>query len=227
MLQPPAFFLIAPAGVAVGFIAATRPRPVSVGAAVIALGVLARYAGGVMPTGFSNRISPVLAVAVATVIAWLIGQSIRQNRLHAQTLRVQAEVQAVTAERLRIARELHDMIAHSIGVIAIQAGAGSQVIDTQPAEARNALAAIEATSRQALAGLRRTLSARGAAGPGLDLAPVAAGPGTGPGRHRPAGRDGDGRRAPRRRALVAGSSARCPQTSTSPPSASSRRRSPT
>jgi signal transduction histidine kinase len=170
LLQPPAFSLIAPAGVAVGYIAATRPRPVSTGAAVIALGVQARYAGRVMPTGFSHRISPVLAVAVATVIAWLIGQSIRQNRLHAQTLRVQAEVQAVTAERLRIARELHDMVAHSIGVIAIQAGAGSQVIDTQPAEARNALAAIEATSRQALAGLRRTLSARGAAGPGLDLA---------------------------------------------------------
>jgi signal transduction histidine kinase len=171
VLQPPAFFLIAPAGVAVGFVAATRPRPVSIGAAVIALGVQARYAGGVLPTGFSHRISPVLAVAVATVIAWLIGQSIRQNRLHAQALRTRAQKEAVTAERLRIARELHDTIAHSIGVIAIQAGAGSQVIDTQPAEARNALAAIEATSRQALAGLRRTLSAPGAAGPGLELAP--------------------------------------------------------
>jgi signal transduction histidine kinase len=51
------------------------------------------------------------------------------------------------------------MIAHSIGVIAIQAGVGSRVIDTQPAEARNALTTIEATSREALAGLRRTLVA--------------------------------------------------------------------
>jgi signal transduction histidine kinase len=169
-LQPPAFFLIAPAGLGVGYIAATRPRPISGAAAVIALGVLARYAGGAMPAGFSPRASPVLAVAMATVIAWLIGQSIRQNRLHAQTLRTQAEVQAVTAERLRIARELHDMIAHSIGVIAIQAGAGSQVIETQPAEARNALIAIEATSRQALAGLRRTLGMPGAAGASPDLA---------------------------------------------------------
>ena len=166
-LRPPAFFLIAPTGVAVGFIAATRPRPVSAGAAGIALGVQAHYATAPIPPGFSPRTSLVLAVAVATVIAWLIGQSIRQNRLHAQTLRIQAEAQAVTAERLRIARELHDMIAHSIGVIAIQAGAGSQVIDTQPAEARNALIAIEATSRQALAALRRTL---GAPGPVLDLA---------------------------------------------------------
>jgi signal transduction histidine kinase len=170
VLQPPAFFLILPAGVAVGFIAATRPRPVSAGAAVVALGVLARYADGRMPAGFSPRISPVLAVAVTTVIAWLIGQSIRRNRAHAETLRAQAEAEAVTAERLQIARELHDIVAHSIGVIAIQAGAGSQVIDTQPAEARNALSAIEATSRDALAGLARTLGALGGAGRGPDPA---------------------------------------------------------
>ena len=171
-LWAPAFFLIPPAGVAVGWIAATRPRPVSIGAAVITLGVLARYAAGWMPRGFPNGTPPVLAAAVTTVIAWLIGQSIRQNRLHAQTLRTQAQAAAITAERLRIARELHDMVAHSIGVIAIQAGAGRRVINTQPAEARNALAAIEATSREALAGLRRTLGMLRGPAPGPDPAPV-------------------------------------------------------
>jgi len=170
VLSPPVFFLSAPAGVAVGFIAAARPRPVSIAAAVIAFGVQARYVGAGMPIGFPIRTSPVLAIAVITIIAWLAGQSIRQDRLHAQTLRTQAGAQAVTAERLRIARELHDMIAHSIGVIAIQAGAGSQVINTQPAQARNALAAIEATSRQALAGLARTLGAPNEADPGPDPA---------------------------------------------------------
>jgi signal transduction histidine kinase len=170
VLQPPAFFLSAPAGVAVGFIAATRPRPVSIAAAVLTLGVLARYAGGEMPPGFPIETSPVLAVAVTTVIAWLVGQSIRANSLHAETLRTQAEAEAATAERLRIARELHDMVAHSIGVIAIQAGAGSRVISTQPAGACNALSAIEATSREALAGLRRTLGAPRGPGPGPDLA---------------------------------------------------------
>jgi signal transduction histidine kinase len=169
-LQPPAFFLIAPAGVAVGCIAATRARPISIGAAVIALGVLAPSAGGGMPAGFPTRSSPVLAVAMTIVIAWLIGQSIRQNRLHAATLRAQAEAAAVTAERLRLARELHDMVAHSIGVIAIQAGVGSRVINTQPAGAADALSSIEATSREALAGLRRTLGAPRTAGPGPDLA---------------------------------------------------------
>jgi signal transduction histidine kinase len=170
VLWAPGFFLIPPAGVAVGFIAATRSRPVSIGAAVIAAGVLARYSW--VPQGFPNATSPVLAAVVTTVIAWLIGQSIRQNRVHAAALRTQAEATAVTAERLRIARELHDMVAHSIGVIAIQAGTGSRVIGTQPAEARNALSAIEATSREALAGLRQTLGAPRPAGPGTGRHPA-------------------------------------------------------
>ena len=54
-VQPPAFFLVPPAGVAVGYIAATRPRLVSVGAAVIALGVLARYAAMGSAAGLTIR----------------------------------------------------------------------------------------------------------------------------------------------------------------------------
>jgi signal transduction histidine kinase len=177
--HPPVFFLIPPAGAAVGCIAVTRPRPVSIGAAVITLGVLARYAGGRVPLGFPSNTSAVLAAAVTIVIAWLAGQSIRANRVHAEALRAQGEAQAVTAERLRIARELHDVVAHSIGVIAIQAGVGSRVIGTQPAAAANALAAIEATSRRALAGLRCTLRAPLGTGPGpvLALAPPDLAPG--------------------------------------------------
>jgi signal transduction histidine kinase len=184
---PNPFLLIAPAGVAVGFIADTRPRPVSIGAAVIAFGVLARYASGAMPPGFPTGtsvvldvpVTPVLDVAAATVIAWLAGLSIRQNRLHAQTVTARAEAEAVMAERLRLARELHDMVAHSIGVIAIQAGAGRRVINTQPAQAGNALAAIEATSRKTLAELRSTLGAPRQAGPGSDpaLSPMDPAPG--------------------------------------------------
>ncbi|MEH0589993.1 sensor histidine kinase, partial [Streptomyces sp. B21-106] len=78
-------------------------------------------------------------------------------REHAAALRSQEVAEAVTTERLRIARELHDMVAHSIGIIAIQAGVGSRVIETQPAQAREALSVIEATSRETLSGLRRTL----------------------------------------------------------------------
>jgi signal transduction histidine kinase len=63
----------------------------------------------------------------------------------------------VAEERLRIARELHDVIAHSMSVIAVQSAVGNHVIDAQPAEARQALAAIEATSRSALTEMRRLL----------------------------------------------------------------------
>jgi signal transduction histidine kinase len=63
----------------------------------------------------------------------------------------------VTEERLRIARELHDVIAHSMSVIAVQSAVGHHVMDTQPGQARQALAAIEATSRSALTEMRRLL----------------------------------------------------------------------
>ena len=92
-------------------------------------------------------------------------------------MRAQAAAQAAMAERLRIARELHDIVAHSIGVIAIQAGSGRSVFDARPGEARDALAAIEATSRDTLSGLRRMVT-------GLRRAE----PGSGPGRHRSARR---------------------------------------
>jgi signal transduction histidine kinase len=126
----------------------------------------------------SQHFTTVVAfAALTTITAWVIGQSVRERRGHAEALRAQGAAQAVMAERLRIARELHDVIAHSVGIIAIQAGVGRRVIDTQPAEARNALDAIEATSREALAGLRRTLTALRQTQPGADLAPLGPAPG--------------------------------------------------
>jgi signal transduction histidine kinase len=154
-------------GFEVCFIAATRSRWKSIAAAGLAIGVQAYWfeAGPLPFFGLTEgRTSPLAvsqtaAVVMTTVVAWLVGFLIRQSQVHAEALRAQAQAQAATAERLRIARELHDMIAHSIGVIAIQAGMGSRVIDTQPAEARDALSAIEAASRETLAGLRRMLGA--------------------------------------------------------------------
>ncbi|MCX4668319.1 sensor histidine kinase [Streptomyces sp. NBC_01381] len=166
---------------AVGYLAATRPRRTSVAAALMAFTaqLLSLFAfppdggcdptAGAPPQGMVNGCAPsgwvsnngetVAFIAVALIAAWMVGSSSRERRAHAEALRSQATARAITAERLRIARELHDMIAHSIGVIAIQAGVGSRVIETQPAEARNALTTIENTSRETLAGLRRTLVA--------------------------------------------------------------------
>jgi signal transduction histidine kinase len=64
---------------------------------------------------------------------------------------------AVADERLHIARELHDVVAHSMGVIAVQASVGEHVIDENPAEAKRALEAISGVSRSTLAEIRRML----------------------------------------------------------------------
>lgn len=176
-------------GVAVSFIAATRPCRISAAAAAAALGVQVgawvaaprvQVGAWVAAPAVTLReqsalflgTSPELAVVLITITAWLIGHGIRQAHVHSQALRAQADAQAATAERLRIARDLHDMVAHSVGIIAIQAGMGRRVIDTQPAEARDALTAIEATSRETLAGLRRTVGELRQAGPRTEADPV-------------------------------------------------------
>jgi signal transduction histidine kinase len=98
-------------------------------------------------------------VALCVIIAWFTGYIVRQRRRYAVRLQDEAASKAVAEERLRIARELHDVVAHSMSVIAVQAGYGQYVIDTQPAGARDALGAIQATSREALDEMRRMLGA--------------------------------------------------------------------
>ena len=156
----------AAASIEVCFIAATRPRRISLTAALIILTVPAVF----LAQGLELPEQLEVVVALTTVIAWLAGHSLRQAAERVEARRAQAQAQAAVNERLRIARELHDMVAHSIGIIAIQAGVGRRVIDTQPAEARNALTVIEATSRETLAGLRQMLGVlrRATPGPGDD-----------------------------------------------------------
>jgi signal transduction histidine kinase len=155
----------------VGYIAAVRGRRVSV---PVATGTAAVQYLTVISFLSSSSVL-LVTVLLAAAVCWLAGDSVRERQAHAERMRAQATAQAVAAERLRIARELHDMVAHSIGIIAIQAGVGGRVIDTQPAEARNALDAIEATSRDVLSGLRRMLTALRRDDP--DAAPLGPSPG--------------------------------------------------
>jgi signal transduction histidine kinase len=101
----------------------------------------------------------VISVTLCLTIAWTIGYSVRQRRRYAVRLQDEAASKAVAQERLRIARELHDVVAHSMSVIAVQAGYGQYVIDSQPGDARAALGAIQATSREALYEMRQMLGA--------------------------------------------------------------------
>ena len=159
--------------VALGFIAALHPRRTSLIAAALAVGTLACYLSLRLLLWPSDGYPMEFFTALTLAIGWLIGNSIYQARAHAEQLRVQATTQAVTGERLRIARELHDMVAHSTGIVALQAGAARRVIDTQPSLARDALGEIETASRQALAGLRRTLSALRESDPAGRMPPAA------------------------------------------------------
>jgi signal transduction histidine kinase len=149
--------------VALYFIAASATRRVSGCAAGMALAVLMIPLAVRLSRGGGINTAAGLAVALTVFVAWLLGNSARQSRLHAEQSRAQAAVQAVTAERLRIARELHDIVAHTIGIVALQSGAARRVIDTQPALAREALGEVEKASRQTLSGLRRMLGALRAA----------------------------------------------------------------
>ena len=93
---------------------------------------------------------------------WMRHRHRETEQLQARAVRTEQEVaeeaaRAVTEERARIARELHDLVAHSMGVIVIQSQAGQRAVDTDPDSARAALSAIESTGRQGLAEMRRLL----------------------------------------------------------------------
>ena len=122
------------------------------------------------------------AASALTVLlaAWAAGRAVRVGRAYAAGLRAQAERRAqvevdqarraVAEERLQIARELHDVVAHSMSVVAVQAGVGRYVIEQDPAEAASALAAIETTSRAALREMRQLLGILRDGAPGEMLA---------------------------------------------------------
>ena len=177
-------------------VTAVGNRQTGFAALTLALVVMALIVVAYRELGHGSA-SEYVPVALAMIISWMTGYSVRQRRLCAQTLQHQAASSAVAEERLRIARELHDVVAHSMSVIAVQAGYGQYVIDSSPADARDALGAIQATSRDALEEMRRMLGvlrqqdmtpgqaagASGAAGvPGMPGTPAAPG---GPGVVRP------------------------------------------
>ena len=82
------------------------------------------------------------------------------------------ERRAISAERLRIARDLHDVVAHSMSVIAVQAGVAHHVIDERPEVARAALSSIEVTAREGLVEMRRMLGVLRSEDDATDNAPT-------------------------------------------------------
>jgi signal transduction histidine kinase len=95
--------------------------------------------------------------ASALIVGFALGIAVHGRREYAAAERETHAREAVSAERLRIAREMHDVVAHSMSLIAVKAAVGNHVALEQPAEAREALRVIEDTSRETLAELRRML----------------------------------------------------------------------
>jgi signal transduction histidine kinase len=97
----------------------------------------------------------------------MAGEAVRTRRAHARALEERAALlererdekarRAVEAERQRIARELHDVIAHNVSVMVVQAGAGRRIVEERPQDTVELLRSIEATGRQALGEIRRLL----------------------------------------------------------------------
>ena len=136
-------------------LAAAAPRRSSL-AGLIALVV--GMVGIEAMAGELPRTDTVLGNSVVLVATWVLGDSARRRREQAAGDLDRTARSAVADERLRIARELHDVVAHSMSVIAVQAGTGRLLVDDEPARAKDALAAIEDHSRQALDEMRRLLS---------------------------------------------------------------------
>ncbi|MFJ2513939.1 sensor histidine kinase [Streptomyces griseoviridis] len=118
-------------------------------------------------TSFLGNIAIMVFQTVPFALAWVLGDSIRTRRAYfaqleerAARLEKEREAQAkvaVAAERARIARELHDVVAHNVSVMVVQADGAAYVLDAAPDQAKKALETISSTGRQALAEMRRLL----------------------------------------------------------------------
>ncbi|WP_414167831.1 sensor histidine kinase [Streptoverticillium reticulum] len=168
-------------------VAASRPPRVTAGCAVV-LWVVWMVAGLSNP-GHSDMWTVTAQSTLVPCVFWWFGNSARRlaernaqlSAVTAQLRREQAENarRAVAEERVRIARELHDVVAHHMSVISVQAGLAHYVFATDADTARTALGTISATSGEALEELRRLLSV-------LRVGPEGVGETAGEGAYQPA-----------------------------------------
>jgi signal transduction histidine kinase len=167
-------------------VAAYRPRRISLAALAVCLAgsvvaVLVWSADAVVHSAYT--LAGVAAVfGGPALLAWLLGDSMQWRRgyyrgLEERAARLERERDAhiqvaAAAERARIARELHDVVAHNVSVMVVQADGAAFALDASPEKARQALTAISRTGRQALAEMRSLLGVlRSASDSGANLTP--------------------------------------------------------
>lgn len=121
--------------------------------------------------GIPAALGSVIQTELAVLAAWTLGAWARERQAYigvvedraalAERTRADEARRAVAEERERIAREMHDVVAHHVSVIVIQAGAAERALDRRPEDARQAVAAIAETGRQALADMRTMIGILG------------------------------------------------------------------
>jgi signal transduction histidine kinase len=153
--------------IGVGSAALYGDRRVRLVAGLAALGGLLVASAVVLATGEAGTLGHLAGIAFGSGVAWVLGDRARTRRAYLDQLeeraaRLEREQQdhahrAAEAERNRIARELHDVVAHNVSVIAVQAGAARSASQQPPTQATETLGLIERTARTTLAELRTLL----------------------------------------------------------------------
>jgi signal transduction histidine kinase len=148
----------------------------------LGLGVVVGSAALIVANDPEHTAGDLVSTPFVFAIAWAAGLTVRERAAQAEAAedraasaereREEGARRAVFEERVRIARELHDVVAHHVSMMGVQAGAARMVIERDPAKAKEALSAIEASSREAVVELHRLLGFLRQAGDGDDLAPT-------------------------------------------------------
>jgi signal transduction histidine kinase len=142
----------------------SRPWVVAVAVALVCFDVIFGAAQGLNGT-FSQLTSDAMWLALPLAL-WAVGSQIRRRRqaaaaraatIAAERRRERQQLAALEHERARMARELHDVLAHSVSLMGVQAGAAEQVLARDPERTRPVLRSIQQTSRESVAELRRLL----------------------------------------------------------------------
>ena len=158
-----------------------RPRSAYHGGAIVGVALLVVVVGVLVPhESLPWYAIPANGVLFAT--AWILGDNLSTRRAYLRELEEKAAGnqarqelearQAVADERSRIARELHDVVAHSMSVMVVQAGAARRMIDHDTAKASEALGSIESTGRESLTEMRRILGVLRSDDDNAELAPA-------------------------------------------------------
>jgi signal transduction histidine kinase len=139
------------------------PRTALLGGVV---GVVVAWAG-ILIHGTDTPVDDLFWMIALLGVPWAAGKLVRERSQRALLAEDRAEIAerereeraklAVADERARIARELHDVVAHNVSVMVVQAGAGRRMLDLDPGRSRAAFESIEETGRQALVEMRRLL----------------------------------------------------------------------